>query len=189
MIHGVFITKTPLIMSAIPAEISDILRARLCVAYLGEATARDWWEGAWRSEFLSEASLRSYLGAIFPRTHLAAGLRSVTQLISHEHDDGKVGVRGVYHLFRFPVEWEDRLSEKISDFANAEARKFIIDVASARTALQKIADTVKVPTTTKGPWQVGQDGPTEDAVARMAAAYLAAFDRKIVIYPYFSVSL
>ena len=183
-----FITKTPLIMSAIPAEISDILRARLCVAYLGEETARDWWEGAWRSKFLSNASLGTYLGTIFPRTAVAAGMRSACLLAAKEHDAGKVGVQGVYHLFRFPVEWEERLTARLGEFANPESRKLIVDATTARDALRKIADTAKVPTSIKGPWQVGQDGPTEDALARMAAAYLAAFDRQIMIYPYFSIT-
>jgi hypothetical protein len=174
-------------MSSAPADLSAVLRARLCVAYLGESTAQEWWEGAWKSEFLSEPSLRTYLGAVFPRTALAAGLRSATQVIAHEHDAGKVGVRGVYHLFRYPIEWEDLLAEKLTEFANPEARKLIVDASAAKEALRKIADTAKVPTSVKGPWQVGQDGPTEDALARMSAAYLTAFDRRVMIYPYFSL--
>ena len=174
-------------MMATSADISAILRARLCVAYLGETTARDWWAGAWRSQFLTSASLRAYLGSIFPRTALAAGLRSATQLIAHEHDAGKVGVRGVYHLFRFPVEWEERIAGRLPEFANPEARRLIEDTTSAQDVLRRIAEKAKVPTTIKGPWQVGQDGPTEDALARITAAYLAAFDRRVAIYPYFSL--
>ena len=174
-------------MSSAPADLSAVLRARLCVAYLGETTAQGWWEGAWRSKFLNNSSLGAYLGSIFPRTAVAAGMRSACLLAAQEHDAGKVGVQGVYHLFRFPVEWEERLAARLGEFANPEARKLIADQASALEVLKKIADTAKVPTSIKGPWQVGQDGPSEDALARMAAAYLAAFDRRVAIYPYFSL--
>jgi hypothetical protein len=174
-------------MSSAPADLSAVLRARLCVAYLGETTAQGWWEGAWRSKFLNNSSLGAYLGSIFPRTAVAAGMRSACLLAAQEHDAGKVGVQGVYHLFRFPVDWEERLAARLGEFANPEARKLIADQASALEVLKKIADTAKVPTSIKGPWQVGQDGPSEDALARMAAAYHAAFDRRVAIYPYFSL--
>jgi hypothetical protein len=174
-------------MSSAPADLSAVLRARLCVAYLGETTAQDWWEGAWRSNFLNTASLGAYLGAIMPRTALAGGMRSACMLAAQEHDAGKVGVPGVFHLFRFPVDWEERLAIRLAEFANPEARKLIAEIDQAKAALARIADTVKVPTTAKGPWQVGQDGPTEDCLARMVAGYLAAFDRRTPIYPYFAV--
>lgn len=109
-------------------------------------------------------------------------------LAAQEHDAGRVGVPGVYHLFRFPVDWEERIAARLSDFANPEAQKIIADADQARAALARIADTAKVPTTVKGPWQVGQDGPTEDCLARMAAAYLVAFERRTPIYPYFATA-
>lgn len=170
-----------------PADISAVLRARLCVAYLGESSATEWWDGAWKSRFLSQAALSAYLGSILPRTALAAGMRSACMLAAQEHDAGKVGVPGVYHLFRFPVDWEERIAARLADFANPEARKLIADIDQAKAALARIADTAKVQTNVKGPWQVGQDGPTEDCLARMVAGYLAAFDRRTPIYPYFAV--
>jgi hypothetical protein len=124
-------------MSGIPADISDILRARLCVAYLGETTAQNWWQSAWRSKFLNNASLSAYLGAIFPRTAVAAGMRSACLLAAQEHDAEKVGVKGVYHLFRFPIDWEERLSTQLGEFANPQACGLIASPSIAQEASKK----------------------------------------------------
>jgi hypothetical protein len=111
-------------MSTAPADISDLLRARLCVAYLGEATAREWWKGAWKGSFLQPTQLEQFLRPIFPRTYFAAALRSATQVAAAEHDDGKTAAAGMYHLFRLPIELEDQVTSHVTAFAGEAARAF-----------------------------------------------------------------
>ncbi len=183
---GCLLQNTPKIMSAIPAEISDILRARLCVAYLGEATARDWWKGAWKGSFLQPAYLDQFLKIILPRTYFAAALKSATLVAATEHDDGKTASAGMYHLFRLPIELEDMVSKHVDSFTGSAARSLISSPDSALAALRNLAKDAKYRSGAGGPTKVGEKGYDAPTLAYMCAAYLDAFEKQRPVYPYFT---
>ena len=187
LIHGVFIHEIPQIMSAIPPEISDILRARLCVAYLGEATARDWWKGAWKGSFLQATYLDQFLKIILPRTYFSAALKSATIVAANEHDDGKTASAGMYHLFRLPIELEDTVSKHVHSFTGNAARTIISSPESAITSLRNLAKDAKYRSGGGGPTKVGEHGYDAATLSYICAAYLDAFEKQRPVYPYFTI--
>jgi len=175
-------------MSTVPADISDLLRARLCVAYLGEATAREWWKGAWKGSFLQPTQLEQFLRPIFPRTFFPAALRSATQVAAAEHDDGKTAAAGMYHLFRLPIELEDQVTSHVTAFTGEAARALIASPEAATEALQRLARDAKYKAGAGGPTKVGEAGYDPTVLGLICAAYLDAFAKRRPVYPYFTSS-
>jgi len=172
----------------VPPDIANLLRARLCVAYLGEATARDWWKGAWKGSFLQASTLDEFLRPTFPRTYFSAALRSATEVAAAEHDDGKTAAAGMYHLFRLPIELEDQVASHVTTFAGEAARSLIASPEFAMQALQRLAQDAKYRAGVGGPTKVGDDGYDATVLGLICAAYLDAFATRRPVYPYFTIS-
>jgi len=149
---------------------------RTLVGYLASKGQNGWWE----SSFLDETGQR-FLANVFPRTSFIAGKNSTIEVAQKEHDKA-LGKRGCYHLFRLPVEIEDRLmamptyprGHQWQDLAMPELEVFA-------------KKGVKAP---PGPVQVGVAKRilTIDSVSEMAAHYHSAFVQGIRCYPYFQAA-
>src|SRR2546425_5415498 len=82
---------------------------RAVVAALGERADPPWW----RTQFLTEAGLRA-TQRIFPRTGVAAAIKSTSAAAKAEHDR-LIGIGGRYHLFRLPTSLENGVAHALSE--------------------------------------------------------------------------
>ena len=89
--------------------VEDLIMLRALVGFLGEKPQFNWWD----TNFLSETGLK-FLGITFPRSSLAAGINSVTAAARRVHD-GRIGKKGVYHLFRLPLGIEQIIHESLTN--------------------------------------------------------------------------
>src|SRR4051812_19998072 len=90
------------------AQLTQVLKLRLLVGFLGERKQFGWWD----TTFLDSTG-RRFLETVFPRTAFEAGLRCATEAARLVHD-AQIGRVGAYHLFRFPVETEDAIDGEIA---------------------------------------------------------------------------
>src|SRR5262245_4142959 len=81
----------------------QIVLLRLAVCVLGGPQGSGWW----RCGFLSESGV-DVAAYNFPRKPLAAAFRASVKVAKRLHDD-RIGKRGIAHLFRFPVDFENSL--------------------------------------------------------------------------------
>lgn len=169
-------------MSKTDAQITDLLSLRLLVAALGERLKPAWW----RTTFLTETGLR-VTGRLFPRTALAAAIKSTSAAAGIDHDR-HIGVGGRYHLFRLPDELERAISEALSQEsvrrALAEATSGTEEALIER--LEALAAGTKAEPA-EGPVRVGPASSltTGQCVAAMASHYLAALAYGKRRFPYF----
>src|SRR5438309_500108 len=108
-------------MTKIHGPVDNIIRLRLLVGFLGEKRHAGWWD----SGFLDPTGGR-FLSATFPRTFLVAGIRSATEAARLVHDS-QIGRVGVFHLFRLPVDIEDRLEVHLTEVADSWAKPALSD--------------------------------------------------------------
>ena len=151
------------------------IKLRIAVAFLGEKEQKNWWN----CSFLSP-SADSFLSPVFPKTSIlarVAGASAAAQLVHDEH----IGVGDVFHLFRLPENIEQDISEQLTkETSTPESIKSEDD---AYKSLEELAhgDT----TEGVGPLELDQNEINEEAVKRMAAAYLAGLRNSQLVCPFF----
>lgn len=165
---------------ATQTNLANLARLRLIVGYLGEKKQCDWWN----TGFLDTTGQR-YLQVLFPRTTISAGLRSTGEAARTVHD-ARIGKVGAYHLFRLPVEVEDRLE---SYFTVDTLREWMPDLGSKEAALAALdalaQNRLDAP---EGPVQVGSADKIlrKDSLSELAAHYYSAMSKGRTCYPYFA---
>jgi hypothetical protein len=167
-------------MSMLDGPITNIIRLRLIVGFLGEKRQASWWD----SGFVDSTGAR-FLSATFPRTFLVAGIRSVTETARLLHDS-QIGRVGVFHLFRLPVDVEDQLEAHLFEVTNGWAKPALSDREDALIELRKFIESrISAP---KGPVQIGVPGKILRAatVSELAAHYESAFSSGFQCFPYFA---
>ncbi len=91
-------------------NLTNLIKLRVAVGYLGEREQNSWWQSAFFS-----ASSTSFLAPVFGKTSLSAqyyGVREAATLIHDEH----IGTGAeVFHLFRLPENIEQEMHIKLSD--------------------------------------------------------------------------
>jgi hypothetical protein len=164
-----------------PGAVDALTTLRAIVAALGERATPPWW----RTQFLTDAGLRA-VGRVFPRTAVAAAVRSASSAARSEHDRLVGGKR--YHLFRLPSELENsidlRLADPVCQAALAELLKSGIDTLLAELKGISTQNTAAAPP--EGPVSVGDMDAIRHgrAVPDLAAHYLAAFSKGKRTFPY-----
>jgi hypothetical protein len=98
-----------------PEGVESLLTLRAVVAGLGERATPPWW----RTQFLTDAGLRA-IARVFPRTAVAAAIRSASAAARPEHDR-LIGVGKRYHLFRLPTEFERSIEDHLAEPARQAA--------------------------------------------------------------------
>ncbi|TIL20462.1 MAG: BrxE family protein [Mesorhizobium sp.] len=158
--------------------LSDSLRIRLIVGFLGEAGQYGWW----RTSFYQPSS-HHFLDPIFPRTGHLAQYHGVVEAARLNHDENLSA--GTYHLFRLPEEVEQDLHALMQENAGEDAiGESLRDKASALAALKSSAHTGSARTV--GPTAVGniRDLMSPKTIRQIAGVYAMAFDQGIKSYPY-----
>lgn len=156
---------------------------RCVVAALGEANR--WW----RSTFLSPTGL-SFLQRVYPRTFVAAAVRSAAVAARVEHD-ARIGRGQVVHLFRLPTVPERAIDDSLREWdgaTQAKVREMLAAPEGTITVFRDLAGGQR-PNGTEGPMNCGNASRVGEpsTVAFLAAQYLAAFERGKRVYPYFEV--
>lgn len=158
-------------------NITQLIRLRTVIGYLGEKEQYNWWP----SSFFSEPST-AFLAPVFSRTQALARLSGVSRAAGRVHDE-YIGVGAVYHLFRLP----ERLEQRIVVHMQQEPAQTEAPTAreEALAWLRKYA--LETPIATIGPVRVGdiQQLQDEESWKTVAALYLYAFEMGARIYPYF----
>lgn len=169
-------------MQASINAILNILQLRLLVGFLGEKRQFNWWDCG----FFLETNGRRFLETTFPRTSLVAALRSTSEAARVLHDS-RIGRVGFFHLFRLPIDMEDRVEAHIADIGTVNVATMLASQQAALDELARMAgDTrLKAP---PGPVQVGVEkkilAPT--SISEMAAHYHSAFSNGFQCFPYFA---
>jgi len=152
---------------------------RTLVGFLGEKSQHNWWD----CNFLNETGLK-FLGIIFPRSALAAGVNSVTEAARRLHDE-RIGKGGVYHLFRLPPAMEQKIHEHLSRFDHHDLLKHLQTKDAAMQKLQSFSNDVLQ--TSEGPIQIGttKDLYQSLGISKLAKCYADAFTKGVQTFPYF----
>ena len=157
--------------------ITQLIRLRTIIGYLGEKEQHNWWP----SSFFSAAS-SAFLEPVFSRTQALARVTGVSRAASRVHDE-YIGVGAVYHLFRLPEGLEQRI------VAHMQQEQDQVEAPAAREeALAWLREyAAGTPIATVGPVRVGdvQQLQDEESWRAVAALYLYAFEMDARIYPYF----
>lgn len=160
------------------SPIESFIALRVAIGYLGQL--QKWWN----CQFLGTTGLKM-LQAIFPRTCNQAALHSVIQAASLHHDRA-LGQRGVNHLFRLPLDVEERINNQMNAFKEQDWKDLSCDnKEQAMDVLKRFSSSViKVDS---GPVQIGTIGRlvSRQSVDEIAMHYHAAFTQQVVCLPYF----
>ena len=157
----------------------DLLRTitdlRICVAFLGEKSQKNWWS----SDFLSPSG-DAFLTPVFPKTGALARVNGASGAAQLAHDE-HIGIGDVYHLFRLPESTEHDISELLAKDASA------LELISSETTAQ---EGLKELSTGKndqgvGPLLIEENSMNHSMIARMAAAYMQGFSSGEKVYPYY----
>lgn len=158
--------------------LSDLLKLRLLVGYLGEIEQFGWW----KTSFYQPAS-QVFLEPVFPRTSHVAKCHGVAEAARLVHDES-LSV-GSYHLFRLPEELEHDLHTVL---AGGEGRAIQDEFIQSKDAALNMlcAMGARSKTSVDGPVSLGKiDGVrTSNATAQMAGIYASAFERGGKAFPY-----
>ena len=163
--------------------IENYARLQLVVGYLGEKDQSGWWD----TNFLSNIG-QKMLEMTFPRSALSAGCTSAKEAARRLHDS-RIGVGGVFHLFRLPSDIEERVHHYILTADPAELRPGIESKEAAQTLLASLAGDAQSDDA-EGPSRIAGEETilTLSAIQKMAACYLAAFNRQQQSFPYFQAN-
>jgi hypothetical protein len=174
------VAGTELAAGARPNRKQALAILRLSVAFLGECEQFGWWP----TSFLSPTG-RRYLQFNFPRTHLSAGINSVSQAAKDLHDR-RIGRVGVFHLFRLPHSIEQDLHLLLTTDFKDELGHVIEERDRAMKALAELAEGEKIHS--EGPTRIsGVDQIVHrPSVRKLAACYLWAFESGKQTFPYFT---
>lgn len=159
--------------------ISELLKLRLIVGYLGEQPGYSWWSTA----FFEPAS-RMFLMPVFPKTSLLAQYTGIVEAARKLHDEHLSG--GSFHLFRQPEIIEQDLYKLMKNQgADAELSQALKTKEAALQALQSMATQTTI---SEGPLRIGRmkDGNSMESLKLLAGAYLGAFTKNLRSYPYWA---
>jgi hypothetical protein len=161
--------------------LSDILKIRILVGYLGESAQFAWWPTSFY-----DASSWQFLAPVFSRTTRLSQYHGVLEAARRVHDEHLSF--GTYHLFRVPEEIEQDLHNLVQrPEAEDLANPVMLGRDAALSALIDLAGTFSV--NTIGPHAIGSigelDSPT--TLKTLAAAYFSAFSVGARTYPYLVV--
>jgi hypothetical protein len=170
-------------MSIQSALVDGLLDLRCAVAALGEANR--WW----RSTFLSPTGF-SFLQRVYPRTFMAAAVRSASEAARLEHD-ARIGRGQVVHLFRLPIALERAIDDALRGMdgsAQAKRREGLSAPQGPFDLLRQLAASGKV-NGGEGPVACGPAARLHDlsTVPLLAAQYLAGCEAGRQVYPYFEM--
>lgn len=162
------------------SRVSSLLELRFVVAALGETNR--WW----RTSFLSATGL-SFLQRIYPRTFLAAAIRSTCEAARLEHD-ARIGRGQVAHLFRLPSALERALDDAlrgIDEASRAKHREILLAPDGPVAVLRTLA-AGHSSKGGEGPVNCGAASHLQDrsVVSLLAAQYLSGFEAGRRLYPY-----
>src|SRR5260370_41584991 len=107
------------IMSVASTAVRQMIRLRLLVGFLGERRQANWSD----CSFLDPTG-RRFLETTFPRTALNAALHSTSEAARIVHDS-RIGRVGVFHLFRLPIDKEDKVEAHTSELTGANAPQYV----------------------------------------------------------------
>lgn len=158
--------------------LSDLLKVRILVGYLGEINQFGWW----KTSFYQPAS-QAFLDPVFPRTSHVAKYHGVAEAARLVHDES-LSV-GSYHLFRLPEELEDDLHTALAgDEGRTTQNELLLAQGAALDMLRAIGGASKA--VADGPISLGDiDGVrTSNVIAQMAGIYASAYERGIKAFPY-----
>jgi len=158
-----------------------LVRLRVLVSYLGEKDQFNWWP----TSFLSPTGLR-YLGLNFPRTFLAAGVASVSQVAKEFHDQ-RIGRGSTFHLFRLPHTLERDVHVFLAGTSDNKLMPLIENRNEALVALEELTEGEVI--NAQGSVRVSglsQLLTHRSTIKKTAACYRHAFDREYLSFPYFT---
>lgn len=163
--------------------VGSLLELRCAVAALGEK--HHWW----RSTFLSPTGL-SFLQRIYPRTFVAAAVRSAAKAARVEHD-ARIGRGQVVHLFRLPPALERAIDDALRGWGEATQAKIREMLGAPDGPLSVLAHLAggRRPNGAEGPMNCGSTSRLGETAttAFLAAQYLDGFEGGTRVYPYFEV--
>ncbi len=122
--------------------IKSFLKLRVIVCYLGEKNQLNWWD----TNLLNPTG-EQFMTLTFPRSTFLSSVITVTEAAKNLHD-AKVGKGKIYHLFRLPYFFEEKLFYIIKSSDNNGLKEIIMDKKAALNSLEKIANN-KIPTKRK----------------------------------------
>jgi hypothetical protein len=158
--------------------LSELLKARILVGFLGERAQFAWWT----TSFFGDYSLRS-LEFVTPKTSLLAQYHGVLEAARKLHDE-HLNV-GSYHLFRLPEEVEQDLHAMMQGSVGKELSTEVLQGKDAAMAALKGLAGAALPTSV-GPTAVGNIDQlsTADTLKSITGAYFSAFIKNARTYPY-----
>ena len=160
--------------------LSELLKLRLIVGYLGEQPRYSWW-----STVFFEPASRMFLTPVFPKTSLLAQYTGVVEAARKLHDEHLSG--GNFHLFRQPEIIEQDLYQLIKNQGvTADLGQALKSKEEALQALRSMA--AQTANVSEGPLRIGRmkDGDTPESLKLLAGGYLGAFTKNIRSYPYWA---
>lgn len=161
-----------------PDTLTDLLKVRLLVGYLGENDQFGWW----KTSFYQPAS-QAFLNPIFPRTSHVAQYHGVAEAARLVHDES-LSV-GSYHLFRLPEELEHDLHMAFAGDGGRSLQDEIIQTkGGALDLLRAIGPSTRA--AADGPVSLGgvDEVRSQSVVGQMASIYAFAYERGIKAFPY-----
>ena len=160
--------------------LSELLKLRLIVGYLGEQPRYSWW-----STVLFEPASRMFLAPVFPKTALLAQYTGVVEAAGKLHDEHLSG--GSFHLFRQPETIEQDLYQLMKEQGmDAELSQALKSKEEALQLLQSMATQPSA--INEGPQCIGRmkDGNFVEYLKLVAGAYFYSFNENIRSYPYWA---
>jgi hypothetical protein len=160
--------------------VENLATLRAVVAFLGERDQFAWWQSAFFG-----AGSTSFLSPVFARTQILAQCAGAGMAAAHVHDE-RIGVGGVYHLFRLPEEIERSVHGALQHEATCkEIDHLVADTPSALHFLNTLAKSK--PAEGIGPTRVGsiRDLRSNAHWATVAGLYATGFQKRSEIFPYF----
>jgi hypothetical protein len=160
--------------------VKHIALLRVAVGFLGEQSSHKWWNCSF-----FDASGKTFLAPVFPRTHVRAQYQGVVSAAALVHDE-HIGVGNVFHLFRLPEYFEQDIHVAFdADIIDAIAN-LAKDTVSAMQFLSGYASKDKK--ASPGPVKVGKLSLMRDSSIwkQITSLYLSSFEQKLNTYPFFS---
>jgi len=163
-------------------NLTNLIKLRVVVGYLGEREQNSWWQSAFFS-----ASSTPFLTPVFGKTTLSAQYHGVREAATLIHDE-RIGTGAeVFHLFRLPENIEQEMHVKLSDSdLENEIQSIVASQESAITFLNEFkssSDTQAV-----GPVRLGTaDDISKAGLWKKTAGYYAyAMQNGEKTFPYVS---
>lgn len=149
-------------------NLTDLIKLRVAVGYLGERDQSSWWQSA----FFSTSSI-PFLAPVFGKTSIYAqyyGVRDAATIIHDEH----IGTGAeVFHLFRLPENIEQEMHDKLGSNALVnEIQSLVVSPEDAIAFLDEFKSSSE--TQAIGPVRLGiAEEITKPGLWRKTAGYYA----------------